>query len=206
MRLTTTIPAAGVEKAVKLTGRSVIVEAAGIYSKVIEVPKFDFNPGGNNNPIYPRSVYVNSEGVFNSIVIKGTAESDGEEVTFYTVDECLTTDLNIDLAGQFEAVMGETETEVLSGTVFSFSAAAIQNADGKLPKKVYLASSDNPIHYSFDVDPDDDTGTKFYKLNGPNAAGPNTPVPLEGIDTILKARFINEASGTDSILVYTFEY
>jgi hypothetical protein len=206
MRLTTTIPGAGIEKAVKLTGASIIVENSGVYSRVDQVPFFAFNPGSNNNPIYPRSVYVNSEGGFNSIIITGTEESAGDEVTFFTVDECLTTDLNINLNETVEAEAGTTSEEVLSDAVFEFDELSILNAEGKLPKRVYLSSADENIHYTFNVDPEQDSGTLFHNLGAPGNNKRNTPLQIEGINFILSIRFINATNATDSTLVYTFEY
>jgi hypothetical protein len=203
MRVTTTIPAEGIQKPVKLTGRSLIVESSGVYTKVSEVPTFSFNPGSKGNPIYPRSVYVNSEGLFNQIVIEGTAESEGDEITLYSTDECLTTDLNINLIETVEKVIGDSQEEVLSGTVFQFSALSILNADGKSPSSVYLTATGGPVHYAFNVDPEDDSGNLYSVI-----AVDEVPIEISGLNNILNLRFLNADTTTpaDSHLVYFFEY
>ena len=153
MRLKTKIPAAGVEKSVKLTGRSLIVESAGVYSDAEQVPTFDFNPGAGNNPIYPRSVYVNNEGVFNSIILKGTAESADDEITLYSVDECLTTDLNVDVGSTTKVTLKATFKVAMTDTVKTLNAAQIANSNLDLPSTMFITATGAACRYAFNADP-----------------------------------------------------
>jgi hypothetical protein len=114
MRLKTNIPAAGERKIVDLTGKSLIIEAAGLYSSADQVPIIKFDNAGGSFPVYPYSTYQTpiAEG-FNSLELVGTAESAGDEVRILTFDECL--DSNIQPAFSVSAsssVAGSTFAKV----------------------------------------------------------------------------------------------
>ena len=169
MRKTVEIPAPGTPLVIPATGKSLIIESMNLYSDVSEVPVFDFSPGVNQYPMYPRSVYANEKG-YKEIRLQGTVESEGDEVTILTTNQCLKTNLNINYSESYDSTPGTTTPELLEGTeVFQFNELAIQNSEGYLPKRVYLNSLDNPILYAFNTNPNQADPANCHILPPPDA-------------------------------------
>lgn len=201
MRKTVTIPAAGNKKTVQVTGYSLIIESAGVYRSVNDVPIFSFNSGRANNPIYPRSVYGNDNKEFGSIELTGTAESAGDEVTFYTLNECLNTDININAAQTKKDVVGQTKS-YLSSDSAQFLQKYDLLKDGKLPSSIYVSATENDLNYGFvDGGSEPTNNTSWHILT----AGAE-PIEIKGVDFIFSLYFVNRVAGDNGKLIVTPEY
>lgn len=205
MRKKITLPGDGEILPVAMTGRAVIIEIMPVYKKLSDVPLISATGGFDSLPMYPRSVYGNDK-EFNELQIVGTAESEGDTAYLLTTNECLKTELNIITGSQYEATAGTSTEEVLSDSVYSFTEIAIQDADGNLPKAVYLGAVEDEIRYAFNVDPEQGAGGLGYVLEEPDPTNAVEPLEIRGIDFILSLRFINKTNATPSTLLYTFEY
>lgn len=208
MRKTVTIPAAGKTLTVSMTGRSVIVESMGTYPSIDDVPTMQLSPGISDYPLYPRSVYPNSE-EFQQIVITGTAESAGDKITLLSTGQCLDLALNIVFSGSYEAVAGTSFTVTSTDAAQSLSEIQLQDAAGNLPKSIVVSALDNPIIYAFNVAPDrsTDLGHILHKnviTGGSEFNG--SLLEIEGIDFILNWQFASAAAGSPAVLTVTPRY
>lgn len=199
MRQTVQIPADGEKINVPLTGISVIIEAAGTYETVDDVPVLAFDRPGNDFPIYPRSQYQNPQGEFNKIVITGTTESEGDDITLVSFQECLESEVNIVYSGSFRATLIDTFSITSTDAAQSIPELQLTNADGKLPSKIYIAARDNEILYSFGSDPVQ--GGDGYVMSADSE-----PIEITGINFITEFKFISSASGVHGDLIITPEY
>jgi len=221
MRKTITVPAAGKKKVISAEGRSVLVENSGIYNDSDEVPIMKLRPGVSY-PIFPRSQYPNEItgcGVqsYKKIEIEGTAESAGDQVTLITTDQELELDININFLSTAKSIAGTTSTKAASNNVQQFPELELANADGNLPKRLYIwvvGGATRGINYAFNTDPAQGylPGDAMYWDNDQrnnSAASERTAIePLEivGIDWILAFRFIASVAGETPTLVCTAEY
>lgn len=208
MRQTITIPADGKKVRVNGTGRSLIVEKCNTYETVEDVPTFVFAPGNNKNPLYPRSKYVNSNGAFNFIEVYGTAESEGDEITLYLIDECIDPEINILFSETYSRSMGTTFTKTANDVAQSLSALDLADSDGNLPVKLYVGISplistpERGIKYAFNTDPVQGEETKGYYLG----AGSIELLELDGVDAMLAFRYIADSPGETPLVNFTPEY
>jgi len=203
MRKTVTFPAAGEEKTVSLTGRSLIVEAANVYENINEVPLFKFSGAGSFLPIYPRSTYFydndNKDG-FDSITLQSTAASDGDSVTLISVNDCLQTDININYAQTMKRVAGQTFSKASTDAAQGLSDVEITRA-GYLPKSMYISARTNDINYGFVESTAPNQNDDWFLLKTDNP-----PIEVQGIDFIQKFQFASQATGTAGNLIITLEY
>lgn len=223
MRKTVTIPAAGTSKAFDITGRSLIIESCDIYQTVNDVPTFDFVPGGNNNPIYPRSTYFNvdaTDNIFNQIALHGTAESAGEQVTIYSTNACLAPEININVSQTTKSVAGATFTKSANDAVQSFSDLELTDSNGNLPKRLYIfvaagGNTKQGINYAFNANPPQGSFADAFKWSNmayDDGSGvlqrlrTNEPLEIVGIDWIKKFKFIATVAGETPTLIITPEY
>lgn len=223
MRKTVTIPAAGTSEAFDITGRSLIIESCGVYQSVPDVPTFDFVPGGNANPIYPRSTYFNvdaEDNIFNQISLHGTPESAGDQVTFYSTNACLSPEINVNVSQTVKSIAGATFNKAASDAVQQFSELELADANGNLPKRLYIyvqsgGGNGQGINYRFDSNPPQgEYANAFQWANLEYDAGSgviqrirtNEPLEIVGIDWILKFKFIATVAGETPNLIVTPEY
>lgn len=208
MRRTVIIPANGVSQSFPITGRSVIIEACNLYKSINDVPLIGFDSGENQNPIYPRSTYQYDQGKFNKVVITGTAESAGDEITFLTFNECLDSNLNIEFSDSYKATLKDTFTKVASDTAQSITELELINSAGELPKAVYVSSAysktvpNDGIKYAFGANPVQGDNESGYMLKSDQGE----PFKIVGINFILAFKFIAQTTGETPLLVITCEY
>lgn len=204
MRYTVTVPAAGKITVLPITGRSIIIESAAVFETPEDVPLIAFRPGQNQYPVYPRSIYSNNEQPFDSVVIEGTEESEGTEVTIFATPDCLKTSININVSETIRAKCGETFMVAASDAAQQFTQMQLMDDDQNLPSVIYiscapLTASERGIKYAFDTDPDQGKETKGHYLG-------EEVVEIRGIDFILKFSFIAETAGETPGLNVTCEY
>jgi len=201
MRKTVTIPAAGKGKPVQLTGRSVIIESAGIYESGKQVPTFDFSAGRKGNPIYARSTFGNDGKEFDSLTIFGTAESAQDEVTFISVDECLQTDININTVQTTKKIVGQTVSYTLDDSAFSVPVFDLLR-NNKKPTSIYLSARRFDANYGFvKGGHSPNQNEKWHRL--PSG---NEPIEIKGIDFINSIELTNKTAGNNAVIVITSEY
>lgn len=207
MRKTITIPGAGETRNIGVSGRSFIIENIPAYEKPEDVPLIAFNPGGNENPIYPRNVYSNNGQYFNDLIITGTAESEGDELNIFVTDECLETRFNIVLSEQYKSVPGTTFTKTADDTVKSLTELELIDSEGNLPAKLYVTvsptagASGTGIKWAINADPVQGDDTRGNPLS-PDG----TILELKDIAWILAFRFIAETNTENAIVNFTPEY
>jgi|GEM_PF-3563524 len=148
MRKTITIPEN--PKYFPLTGSSVIIESAGLYSGVEQVPLISFDNASADFPLYPHSVYQNPEGNFNRILIEPTPESAGDEITILSFDECLESNLKIAFSGSKKTICGTTFSITSTDAGQSLSSLQIQK-NGLFPTAMYISAENADINYAFDT-------------------------------------------------------
>lgn len=203
-RQTVTLPStAGETVRVDIKGFAVVVESINLYTEPEQVPLMYFGHEATRaQPLYPQSKYVSQER-FKRLLFEATEESAGHEILILCTDACLEPDINVTLnvdSGRL-ATFGDQQTEEISGTdIFSFTAPAIQDADGNLPKAVYIGALDFDIRYSHNVNPDSDYGFVL--------TAESDPIKIEGANLVQNMRFSNETTGgaADGTLTYFFEY
>lgn len=205
MRKTIIIPASGKTLNIGLTGRSFIIENIPVYETPEDVPLIAFNPGGNENPAYPRNVYNNNGQYFNDLIITGTTASAGDELVIYAVDDCLETRFNIVLSEQYKSVPGTTFTKTANDTVQSLSELELIDSEGNLPTKLYVSVSPTAgtggIKWAINENPvqgNDGLGTQLTANNG--------VLELIDIAWILAFNFISEVSTETPEVNFTPEY
>lgn len=201
MRATVKIPAAGETVSFPLTGRSVIVEQSGVYRRPAAVPLIGFSGGTNQRPIYPRSSYLADED-FSNITITGTAESAGDEVTLLTLDECVSTKLNIQFLETVASFPGTTFFVKADDTAQQLNPLLLIDPEFNLPKKITVAVArglEGSIKYAFGADPVQGDDSDGYELT-------TAPMSILGWAYIEAFTFIAAETGKEPILNITAEY
>lgn len=219
-----TIPGPGEPLPVKMSGLSVAVILAPTFANIEDAPKLSFNQVSERYPITSGSVYPYGSCGFESLVIEGTAASQGVTVYLAALDVCGEFKVNWG-AENIKALAGNTFTKPMDGTVKGLSDLELQNAAGDLPKAVYLAAAGDDIFYRWN----DGGGTgpgglnSDYILKAPTKHGQakiivnaapaadetfnieilGVPVAVSALSTDTTAQIatnINDAINTDSIL------
>lgn len=216
-RKTITVPNAGQTKQVKITGRSVIVEQANPYLNVGDVPLLSFDQPGQQRPALTRSVYGTfNGGIFDSIVVTGTAESAGDNLTLFSTYSCLDDFINFDALQTAKSVMGATQTKDASDSVQGFSDGEIADPDGNLPKRLYIyvvGGATRGINFAYENNPvqgDHDTSSMYWDNDRSHeSAGDKVsaePLEIVGLSAIQKFKFIATVAGEIPTLVWTPEF
>jgi hypothetical protein len=204
MRVKETIPAAGQKKTVSITGVSLIVEQCSIYQSADDVPTFNFigrDENISNLPIYPRSRYTNNGCEFNQIELIGTAESAGDEVSLLSLEDFLTTDININVGATKKAIAGQTFAKTSTDAAQGLTELELER-NGVLPSSIYISARTNDINWGFvDGGSSPDQNDNWHVL-----LTDAEPIEIQGIDFILKFQFASQAAGTAGNLIVSTEY
>jgi hypothetical protein len=191
MRKTITIPEN--PKYFPLTGSSIIIESAGLYSGVEQVPLISFDNASADFPVYPHSVYQNPEGNFNRILIEPTPESAGDEITILSFDECLESNLNIAFSGSKKTNCGTTFSITSTDAGQSLSSLQIQK-NGLLPTAMYISAENANINYAFDTIADQSSNNHSLAATiTENATGSIEPTALPASDEIFNIIFYGQS-------------
>lgn len=143
MRKRIVIPSAGEIEKVNITGRSLVIESAGIYERPTDVPTFRFEPSGETFPIYPRSTYQNPGDDYNSLIVTGTAASAGDVLRVISVKDCLNTEININFGATDRVDINDTFEKVIENTATGFlNSEKIKNNDLAVSADVYVGGGD----------------------------------------------------------------
>ena len=190
MRKTITIPEN--PKYFPLTGSCVIIESAGLYSGVEQVPLISFDNASADFPLYPHSVYQNPEGNFNRILIEPTPESAGDEITILSFDECLESNLKIAFSGSKKTICGTTFSITSTDAGQSLSSLQIQK-NGLLPTAMYISAENAKINYAFDIIADQSSNNHSLAATiTENATGSIEPTALPASDEIFNIIFYGQ--------------
>jgi len=205
MRTNVTIPPAGEKKVVNLSGLSVEVEQMPVYSEAAQVPEINFVPG-ERYPMYPRSVYPNSE-PFTQIELIGTQEAAGDEVYLISTEQCLQFELNQQFQSTKKYIAGQTKSKASTDASQGLAEVELQK-NGNLPVELFIEARNEPLVYAFDT-PAGRNGESNLLVPGDKTL--SSPEPSEtkkivGIDRILKLQFASAVSGTPGNLIYSGTY
>lgn len=203
MRRTVTIPAAGKELPIAMTGKSLVIESGPLYDLPEHVPTLGFDSGNNQFPLYPRSTYQ-AEHCFKNIILTGTEQSEGDEFILVTYNECLNSVLNINFLQQYTVDVRDTFQIAASDAVQSFSELQMINDQGRLPSAMYISASENDIRFSFGSDPGQGVDGLGHLL--PSAATVQGILRIEGFRYIELFNFIAATATNSAQLNVTFEY
>jgi len=191
MRKTITIPEN--PKYFPLTGSSVIIESAGLYSGVEQVPLISFDNASADFPVYPHSVYQNPEGNFNRILIEPTPESAGDEMTILSFDECLKSNLNIAFSGSKKTISGTTFSITSTDAGQNLSSLQIQK-NGLIPTAMYISAENAKLNYGFDIIADQSSNNHSLAATiTENATGSIEPTALPASDEIFTINFYSQS-------------
>jgi hypothetical protein len=191
MRKTITIPEK--PKYFPLTGRSVIIESAGLYSGVEQVPLISFDNASADFPVYPHSVYQNPEGNFNRLLIKPTPESIGDEITILTFDECLESNLQIDFINSNSVTAGTTFSKASTDASQNIQNLELQK-DGFFPTSIYISARNEDINYAFDKPADQSSNNHSLTAEkSENASGNIEPIAIPSADETFTINFYSQS-------------
>lgn len=198
-----TVPADGVTQQFSLAGFAVVVESVGTFSGPEQVPLIRFQDQQNiAQPIYPQSVLIAVNGLeFRRFFITGTSESAGDIIYLLISDVCMNQSLSPETFQAREVQTAPAFTKAANDTVQSLSDLEIQNSDGTLATKIYVAARDGDIIYSIESDPVQGTAGLGVVLKSTD------PVqPIAGIKFIQGFRFIAAVLGETPDLTIILEY
>lgn len=196
-----TIPASGETLNIPVGGCAVDVESMGLYSSPEQFPILFFDDGVNNpQPLYPQSTYVNEGGkAFARIAIKGTGESDGDDLYLLISDVPMQQSISTNAVDKLR-VVGESFSVASTDVQQSFTDVQLINSDGFLPVKITVSCTGNDIKFSFVSDAVSGSGLGTVIRAGIDA------YPIEGTNFIQAFNFISETAGSAGILTIHLEY
>lgn len=220
-RKTITVPAAGVSKAVPMTGKSIMILSGPSHFLLSDFAEVSFNDPGARLPAVPRSTFqFEGEDCFERLVVTGTEESAGDELEVLFINGCLGSRINTNILETHKTEAGTTGTKQASDAVQQFTELELVDADGNLPKRLYIfvtGGATRGINYAFDADPtqgDGATDASYWNNDAEfNAANTAYEKPkelerleIEGIDRILKFRFIATVNLETPTLIWDADY
>lgn len=209
---TITVPAAGEHKEISLSGLSVkVLSAESFQDPFNDAARLSFNQAGANLPAVAGAAYPFGDCDFEKIVVTGTPESAGTEITLLAVPICL--DLFIPDSIQVQkSIAGETSTKQASDNVQGFSELELMDSENRLPKSLYLwvvGGATRGINYAYNADPSQGyqaTDAAYWDNDPDHDPAELQQLEILGIDWILSFNFIATAAGETPTVVYTPRY